>query len=136
MFTYARKRGYLPKDRPHEVVDIERPKVRGGPILVFRKLDDAEYNNQHWHRGMSWTLSKHVAYFFGHYCTSSRRVILFGADRKSAPMIAEAIVEKRFVLAYINERKEEELVIDPDCPLEKLAFRSVPRNWKFRKPGA
>jgi hypothetical protein len=50
-------------------------------------------------------------------------------------MIAEAIVEKRFVLAYINERKEEELVIDPDCPLEKLTFRSVPRSWKFRKPG-
>ena len=42
MFTYARKRGYLPKDRAHEVVDVERPKVRGGAIQVFTPSELAE----------------------------------------------------------------------------------------------
>ncbi len=42
MFTYARKRGYLPKDRQHEVMNVERLKVRGGAIQVFTPSELAE----------------------------------------------------------------------------------------------
>jgi hypothetical protein len=57
------------------MTDAEQKRLRSLPdrIKIFRG-----FNSQHWHPGMSWTLSKHVAYFFGHYCTSSRRAILFG----------------------------------------------------------
>lgn len=115
------------------MTDEEQAHLRALPdrIKVFRG-----FNECHWNHGMSWTLSRQVAYFFGHYCTSQRRAILYGANGEAKPMFAEATVKKEFVFAYINERKEEEVILDPDCPLEGSALRAVPKNWKFRKPGA
>lgn len=92
------------------------------------------YNDGSWHRGLSWTLSEDVAKFFSHYSTGPRRAALFGAGDKPKPMIAEALVRKIHVIAYLDGRKEKEVVIDPGCPLENLTFRRVLKRSAPRKP--
>ncbi len=42
LFSFAQKRGYLPKDRPHEAIQVEKAKVRGTPIVIFTPAELTE----------------------------------------------------------------------------------------------
>jgi hypothetical protein len=57
----------------------------------------------HWPRGMSWTRDKERAVWFAHRLASGRNV----------PTVLTAKVLKKHVLAYVNARGEEEVVVMP-----------------------
>ncbi len=63
--------------------------------------------------GLSWTLSKERAGFFAKYANGTRRQLLVGHRPGGTAMIVTGKCHKRDVLAYFNERDEQEIVIDP-----------------------
>lgn len=62
-------------------------------------------------RGFSWTLEKERAKFFSEFACGGRRK-MYGLS-ESIPTIATAQCNKRDIIAYFNERKEREIVINP-----------------------
>lgn len=62
--------------------------------------------------GISWTLDKKVAEFFaGHAC--GRRIYYLTGRTGKTPIVAEATCRKADVLAYLTERKESDIVVNP-----------------------
>jgi hypothetical protein len=66
-------------------------------IDIYRGYGDEQHKD-----GISWTLSYEKASWF--------------ATRfyKEAPIVAEGICDKKDIIAYLNDREEEEIVIDPE----------------------
>ena len=64
-------------------------------------------------RGMSWTTDKKMAKFFAGYACGPRRHYLTGRNDRTH-IIVEATCRKIDVLAYITERQESEIVVNPN----------------------
>ncbi len=75
-------------------------------------------------RGLSWTLLKTRAVFFGKvYATGSRRAAFDFDARGQAPTLATGWCHKRDVLAYFAGRKEAEIVIHPNKVFDVTSVR-------------
>jgi hypothetical protein len=71
--------------------------------------------------GLSWTLSEKRAHFFADYAAGNRRRILCGHTGGSS-MVVCGKCHKHDVLAYFNNRKEQEIVIDGRKVLAKRSM--------------
>jgi hypothetical protein len=91
-------------------------------LTVFRGCDSAAGA-----RGLSWTTDLERAVKFAHYSCGPRRLIFGGRKHYRAfPRVMGGTCEKSDVLAYFNERGEQEIVINP----EAVSFNPVP-VWPF-----
>lgn len=63
--------------------------------------------------GLSWTLSYERAKFFAAYSCGPRRLMLCPEQHGQWPVLAKATCSKSDVIAYLNHRQEEEIVVDP-----------------------
>lgn len=68
-------------------------------VTVYRGVR----HHSHWPRGLSWTRDKERAVWFAHRLSTKKQV----------PTVLSAEVSKRDILAYINARGEEEVVVMP-----------------------
>jgi len=63
------------------------------------------YYGEQYQEGISWTISYETAQWF------AKRFA--GDDATKEPLVAEAVCNKKDVLAYFNERDESEIIVDP-----------------------
>ena len=63
------------------------------------------YHGDQYQKGISWTISYETAQWF------AKRFA--GDDATEETLVAEAVCNKKDVLAYFNEREESEIIIDP-----------------------
>ena len=63
--------------------------------------------------GLSWTLNRARAKMFAFYACGPRRLVLTANHQGSIPVVAEATVAKRYVIAHVLDRQEEEIIVDP-----------------------
>lgn len=63
--------------------------------------------------GLSWTLNYERAKFFAAYSCGPRRHVLCPGLQGQWPVLATATCSKSDVIAYLDHRDEEEIVVDP-----------------------
>lgn len=85
------------------------PRLRGKTVTIYRgNLGEDEPD------GISWTLSKATAQFFGRHHMSPRAKFILGTWREDGiPTVWSAQVNTKDVLAYFDGRNEKEVVVDP-----------------------
>lgn len=95
--------------REHLMTDDERAGLAAMPkaIKIWRGCGHGSAA-----RGMSWTTDTERAEFFADYSCSGRRYFLTG-QTGTTPTVVEATCRKADVLAFIGERQESEIVVDP-----------------------
>ena len=76
-------------------------------LTIFRGFSSPEGE-----RGFSWTLSKRKARWFANYSCGGRRALL-AQSAGTLPTVVVATCWKRDVIAYIEERREQEIIILP-----------------------
>src|SRR4030095_14814266 len=77
-------------------------------LKIFRGYAHSKAKN-----GLSWSLSEAKARWFADYAGGGRRLYLCGPGGKQRSMLVSGQCFKRDVLAYFNEREEQEIVIHP-----------------------
>jgi hypothetical protein len=103
----------LQSDRPgreHLMTEEEREALSCLPevIRIFRGCGSHDGIG-----GLSWTLDRVRAKKFAFYACGPRRLVLTAEQHGSIPVVAEATVAKRYVIAHILDRQEEEIIVDP-----------------------
>ena len=68
--------------------------------------------------GISWSLDKEKGEWFGNRFQSSKRT----------GYLLETKIEKRFILFYINDMKENEVILDPNFIREKVKITNLKTN--------
>jgi hypothetical protein len=105
----------VPHRRKHVMNDEERAALAALPPLVpiYRGIG---------HRraalGLSWTIDRERAEWF------ARR---FAGVAGRRPFLVSGKIERRHMLAYLGERKESEIVVDPDKVRERVISEMAPK---------
>ena len=94
-----------------------------GSIEVFRGVvNDKDESSIH---RCSWTLDKNIAAWFAVKCSRNDR------SENDRPAVYKRIAPPEAIFYYTNERKEEEVVLDPErCePVTRLSYMPTPIEW-------
>lgn len=114
--------GLLRRVAPLVVTDEENPDDRApeGMLEIFRGNggEDARL-------GHSWTLDQATARYFARQ-TRSPRGMAIGIYREDAvPSVWRAVVDSREILGYFNDRKEREVVVDPETLIDVVKIQEA-----------
>ena len=76
-------------------------------VIVYRGMSLEEYESEEY--GISWSLERSVAEFFAY-------TYIRNLDTKGIPkVVVRAEVERHMISALWNDRKEEEVILNPSC---------------------
>lgn len=89
------------------------------PVTVYRGFISGQNKS-----GLSWTLDRSIAAWF------ARRAALFA---KKQPRLLEGVADKDEIIAYLNGRLEEEILVEPKHVKRQRVYANVPQSKRYNE---